>query len=339
MAGAADGADRPRGAGAPRPVRGGRGAPRRRRAAVGAVGGRGRLLAPPRRGLRRRARGHRPGQGRGADLEEGDRGRRRSAGWRARPRPGRASAGGGRAPAARWPPTTRPEAASPAARRAPCCGRRGSRSRRCRGRAGASDDGGGAAAWRVRSASARARAAAGSGGVAVAAAASGARSRRRISEQRGAGQQHQQCQQRHGREALLAGGGQLRRDLAGRGGFHLRRCRGGAPAQHLRLHRAVRLPGWTPPAHRRPPPDAARGRWPRPPAPASPRTCAAGAAPMAHPSERLARRRPRTPARSARRTARGLRPSARAVPSTEAGELPSRPARRCSTRRWTGSTA
>ncbi|MEJ7717900.1 MAG: molybdenum cofactor biosynthesis protein MoaE [Thermoleophilaceae bacterium] len=45
-----------------------------RGAAVGAERGGGRLLAPPRRGLRGRARDHRPREGRGADLEEGGRG-------------------------------------------------------------------------------------------------------------------------------------------------------------------------------------------------------------------------------------------------------------------------
>ena len=134
--GAADGGDRRRGAGAPRPVRRGGRAPGRRRAAVGAVGDRGRLVAPPRRGVRRRARGHRPGQGRGADLEEGDRGRATSAGWRGRPPPRRASAGGGRAPATRSPPRPGPRPRRPAARRALCAteGSPASGARLCGGR-------------------------------------------------------------------------------------------------------------------------------------------------------------------------------------------------------------
>ena len=65
-----------RGRRAPRPVRRGRRAPGRRGPAVGAERGRGRLGAAPRRGLRGRARDHRPGEGRGPDLEAGGRGRR-----------------------------------------------------------------------------------------------------------------------------------------------------------------------------------------------------------------------------------------------------------------------
>ena len=59
-----------------RPVRCGSGAPRGRRAALGAERDRGGVGAAPGRGVRGSARDHRPGQGRGADLEEGDRGRR-----------------------------------------------------------------------------------------------------------------------------------------------------------------------------------------------------------------------------------------------------------------------
>ena len=58
----------------------GRGAPRGRRAAVGAERDRGGVGAAPRRGVRGRPRDHRPREGRGADLEEGDRGRRRALG-------------------------------------------------------------------------------------------------------------------------------------------------------------------------------------------------------------------------------------------------------------------
>ena len=75
-----------------------------RRAAVRAERGRGRVGAAPRRGVRGRARDHRPGQGRGADLEEGDRGRRGAlgggapAGVRVRPREQADADRGGRVP-------------------------------------------------------------------------------------------------------------------------------------------------------------------------------------------------------------------------------------------------
>src|SRR5205823_4916501 len=72
--GGADRGDRGRRARAPRPVRRGLRAPRGRCALVGAERGGGRVGAASRGGLCRRARNHRPCEGRGADLEEGDRG-------------------------------------------------------------------------------------------------------------------------------------------------------------------------------------------------------------------------------------------------------------------------